>query len=388
MTQLGWHPIVVTVKEEFYEEPPDYDMVKTVSPDIEVHKVDAKPVGSVRIIGDIGLRSMKFMKKKCLEILKERKVDFIWIPIPSFYTSLLGPALNKETGVPYGIDYIDPWVRDISNIPGWRIRLSLMLAKYLEPKAVKRASLITGVSTPYYQPVIDRNFKGKDIVHAGMPYGFDPNDHKIELDNVNLPWANESNVKPVVYAGAFLPNSYRFLDSLFAQVKELRSSGKWDHDIRFYFIGTGSYQHKSIAEYAADHGIDDIVTEDRSRRPFLHILHYLGKAHRVMIIGSTEEHYTASKTYQSLLSERPVLAMFHEHSTATQVMEECNADELLVRYREGMTDEDIKNTCEPVLTKMIQTGLEWNPDLSALEKYSSLQSARVLVEKMEEVLSK
>lgn len=386
LTQLGYHPIVVTIKPEYYEEKLDHDMLKTVSPDIEVHHVDAKPVGKIRVIGDIGIRGFKPMKAKCLEIIQSRQIDFIWIPIPSFYSSLLGPELFKKTGVPYGIDYIDPWVRDISNIPGWRIKLSLMVAKYLEPKAVKHASLITGVSTPYYQAVLDRNFKNKAIVHAGMPYGFDPNDHKIELPQVKPPWEDDDDVKPWVYAGAFLPNSYLFMDCFFEAIKRMRTKGVWDEQIRLYFVGTGAYQHKSIAEYAQDHGIADIVKEDRSRYPFLHILQYLNRANTVMVIGSTEKHYTASKTYQSLLSEQPVFAMFHGESTATQVMEECKADRFTCRYMDGMEREKIIGETEKILQDRIEFDGSWKPDLKALDKYSALQSAKVLVEKINQII--
>src|SRR5690606_34754023 len=100
-----------TVKPKYYEEKPDPDIIKTVRKTTEVISVDATPVKtSTRFIGDIALRAFSNIKNKALELIKEREIDFIWIPIPSFYTAVLGRQLFNKTKTPYGIDYIDPWV--------------------------------------------------------------------------------------------------------------------------------------------------------------------------------------------------------------------------------------------------------------------------------------
>ena len=383
---MGYHPIVVTVKPEFYEETLDYDIEKTVSKDIEVHKVDARPVRKPRIIGDIGIRGFRSMKKRALEIIAERKIDFIWIPIPSFYSSLLGPAIHKKTGVPYGIDYIDPWVRDATHLPGLRVKLSIAIAKVLEPIAVRRASLISGVSRPYYEPVLERNFKNKSIADVAMPYGFDPNDHKIELEGLKMPWSDQEGIKPIIYAGAFLPNSSNFMDLLFKALKDLRQEGKLDPSIRLYFIGTGSYKHESISTKAEKNAISDIVIEDRSRHPFLNILQFLSHANGLMIIGSTEMHYTASKTFQSLLSERPVFAVFHHLSSAVTMMKDTNASEYLVEYVDRENNQTLFEKMKTTWLKFQEQRTEWNPDLTLLTPYSSKESARKLAKKLDEIL--
>src|SRR5690554_6194763 len=111
LPEMGWHPIVLTVKPEFYEEKPDPNIEKTVRESTEVISANAKAVkSSSRLIGDIGLRAFAHLKKKALEIIAERQIDFIWIPIPSFYIAILGRQLYEKTSTPYGIDYIDPWV--------------------------------------------------------------------------------------------------------------------------------------------------------------------------------------------------------------------------------------------------------------------------------------
>jgi len=386
LMEFGWKPRVLTVEEGFYEETPDYDFCRTFSDDFEVTRVNAFKVTKPRIIGDIGLRAFFQLYRNALEIIRTEKIDFVWIPIPSFYQAVLGRLIYEKTKVPYGIDYIDPWIRDISNRRSIRSVLSNWVASILEPYAVKKASLIFGVATSYYQGVLDRNFKDKQIEHVGMPYGFDPNDHKIKLENISYPWDKYPDCKPVVYAGAFLPKSGLFIKLLFEVISDLRHKGKLDNSIKFFFIGTGSYSHKSIESYAKEAGIEDIVIESRERKPYLHILNYLSSAWRVMIIGSTEKHYTASKVFQSLLSKKPVFAMFHKESSVCEIMHEANADKSTFRYDETMTDSEIKVNLAGLLSSYLKNEVEWKVDLSELEKYSARNSAKLLSEKIEKIL--
>ncbi|MBR8535733.1 hypothetical protein KDU71_09215 [Carboxylicivirga sediminis] len=418
LKQLGWHPRVLTVEAGYFEETPDPDFEQTFSSDYDVTRVKAFKVTKPRLIGDIGLRAFYQLYKKAREIIRNEHIDFIWLPIPSFYNALLGRLLYDRTKVPYGVDYIDPWVRDISNQNNRRAKLSQWVARILEPIAIKKVSVISGVSTPYYAPAIERNFPeiasqllttdysllttqaqtlnpntSKPITHVAMPYGFDPNDHKIKLNNLTYPWdstllkpkSNQLKPKIWLYAGAFLPNSHVLMDAFFEAIAQMRQVGQWDETIQLWFIGTGPYPAKRITSYASDHAINDIVFEQRERFPFLQVLNFLSAADTVMVIGSTEEHYTASKTYQSILSERPVVSIFHHLSSAVNVMEDCGADAYTVRYKPEMSHTDIVNAFKEVLSKRLQED-HWQPDLSALAPYSSKESARKLIEAIESVI--
>ena len=112
LPDFGWHPIVLTVKAEFFEETPDVDFKKTFRDHFEVHRVKAKPVGKIRLFGDIGIRAFGQLYKEAKSIIEAKDIHFIWIPVPSYYPSLIGRMLYSKYKIPYGIDYIDPWVRD------------------------------------------------------------------------------------------------------------------------------------------------------------------------------------------------------------------------------------------------------------------------------------
>lgn len=389
LNNFGWKPLILTVKPEFYEEKPDYDLCKTVSADTEVIYTNAKPAPKhFRIIGDIALRSFRFLKKEALKIIATRKIDFIWIPIPAYYTAILGRQLYEKTKIPYGIDYIDPWVNGFPNShkPLTRAWLSNLIAKLLEPYSVKKASLISGVSTPYYQAVLDRNFSNKNILHVGMPYGFDPNDHKIAAAEVKYPWSDIPNCKPIVYAGMFLPKSHIFVRLLFSSIMNLIDNGRWDKNIHLFFVGTGNYPEKKFSEYAHEYGIEDYVHEIHDRYPFLHILNFLSNSFGSLVIGSTEKHYTASKTFQAILSEKPVFAIFHEESSAVEVLKEAKSDVYLVCYKEKENEKIFSERIQNIFYRFMKQTDNWQPNYMSLDKYSAKNSAAMLVEKLNQIV--
>lgn len=397
LPDYGWHPIVLTVHPDYYEEPHDWDLCKTVSDKIEIHQAKAYKVTKPRLIGDIGLRAFPFLYRHALRIIRERKIDFIWIPIPSFYTALLGRLLHWKAQIPYGIDYIDPWVRDISGRKDWRHILSNALARFLEPIAIKKAALITGVAEEYYMPAIARkngkmekwkNGSGKFApYHLAFPYGFDPRDHEIELENIDLPWKDIPGCKPLVYAGAFLPNSRMFVESLFKSIRELMDEGRWDERVHLFFLGTGPYPGKSIVDYAMEYRVDGVVHETRSRYPFLHILNFLSQSHGVMVIGSTEKHYTASKIYQAILSKRPVFAILHCESTAYRVLKEIKADRYLVAWNERLESGSFSKELRTNILKVLAIAEAWEPDYPLLNtRYSTEFFTQKLVHKIESLI--
>ena len=378
--KYGWHPVVLTVDSKYYEEQPDFDMIKTVRPEVEVIYTKAWKVPKPRIFGDIGIRGFKFLYKKALEIIDSRKIDFIWIPIPSFYTALLGRLLHDKTGVKYGIDYIDPWVRDISGRKNIRSVLSNLVARILEPYAIKKAALITGVAQEYFLPALDRTFgEDKRPETLAFPYGFDIYDHQQEPSEINLPWEG-CGCRPFLYAGAFLPNSRYFFDVFFEALSEIK------HDlgnIKLFFIGSGAYSPKEIA---LKYGVDGFVEEINQRYPYLQILKMLELSGGVMVIGSTEKHYTASKIFQSLLSKRPVFAIFHKESTTVQVLSEAHADNYLALYSPEISREELKARVLEKFYAFVKKQGTWQPDLDSLTKYSSAENARVFASKLDEII--
>jgi hypothetical protein len=148
LPKFGWNPIVLTVKEKYYEEKADHELLALIPDGQRIEKVNAFRVTRPRLIGDLGLRGFFQLLRRTSSIIKEEKIDFIYIFIPSFYLALIGKIIFLRYSVKYGIDYIDPWVH---TFPGSeklfsRHWFSTQIARILEPWAVSDATLITGVA--------------------------------------------------------------------------------------------------------------------------------------------------------------------------------------------------------------------------------------------------
>ncbi len=335
LPRLGWLPIILTVDEKYYEEKLDWNLHLILPAGQRIEKVKAFRIFKPRLIGDIGLRAFYQLRKRALRLVQEEKIDFVYIPIPSFYTSLIGPFLHRKTGVKYGIDYIDPWVH---TFPGSEKRLSrhwwsTKLAKYLEPIAVKSASLITGVAEGYFKNVFERNPRLREHCLSGaMPYGGEIEDHEKVMKLNAEPYLFSKNGKiQLVYAGAMLPKAYAPLKAIF---KSIVTHIERYRNVEIHFIGTGKTPNDeygfNIKPIAEEFGLwQSVVFEYPKRIPYLDVLVHLNAADGVVILGSTEPHYTPSKTYQAVLSGKPFLAVLHHQSTAVEILRNTAAGVVL-----------------------------------------------------------
>ncbi len=396
LKSFGWEPVVLTLHEDFYEESLDWNLHQLLPKDLRIEKVKAYKVSKPRLIGDIGLRGFFQLRKRALELLKAEHFDFVYIPIPSFYVALLGPYLKKKTGVKYGIDYIDPWVHYFPGSDKMFSRhwFSTKLAKWLEPKAVKDADLITGVAEGYYQGVIDRNPKLKETcIFGAMPYGGEKADHD-KLKELNLkPYLFQKNNKlQIVYAGAMLPKAYAPLEAIF---QSIQNNVKTFENVEFHFIGTGSNksdtQHFNIKPYAEKYGIwNTVIFEYPNRIPYLDVLVHLNIADAVFILGSTEPHYTPSKTYQGVLSEKFIMAVLHKDSSAVAVIRNSKAGVVLdFNGKSGVAH--VGNSFNDFFNDFRKLQNTFNSvlvDKSAFEKYSAYAVTQTLVALLQKVISK
>src|SRR5258706_14861909 len=82
---FGWEPIILTVHEKYYEETPDYNLVKLLPVNLRIEKVKAFKITKPRIIGDLGLRAFFQLLKRTTSLIKKERIDFLYILIPSFY---------------------------------------------------------------------------------------------------------------------------------------------------------------------------------------------------------------------------------------------------------------------------------------------------------------
>jgi hypothetical protein len=99
--------------------------------------------------------------------------------------------------------------------------------------------------------------------------------------------------------------------------------------VRLHFIGTtyapNGKAESAIEPIAQEAGISSYVQEYPERLPYFQTLRLLLDADILLIIGSDDPNYTASKLYPYILARKPLLVIFHENSSILRAIKEINA---------------------------------------------------------------
>ncbi len=397
LPKFGWEPIILTVNEKYYEEELDWNLAKLLPKDLRIEKVNALPTKPIRIVGDIGIRALFPLLLRTISLIKKERIDFLYIPIPSNYTALIGRIAKFFTGIKYGIDYIDPWVH---KFPGSEVKYSkhwfaMKLADILEPVAVKKVDLITGVAEGYYKAVLERNpHLSNNCITAAMPYGGEKSDHE-KLAELNLKpylFKKHENKFQFVYAGAMLPKAYDPLSRIF---ESLSNDNELKEKIEIHFIGTGKHPNDpngyNIKPLALEYDLwEKVIFEYPKRIPYLDVLIHLQAADGVFILGSTEPHYTPSKVYQGVLSKKPILAVLHSASTAVDVIRNSKAG-LVLDFNGEVELDKIKLEFNKIIKEYLNFVFTFNPekvDQSEFEKYSAFNVTGILAAALDKVTNK
>jgi hypothetical protein len=162
-----------------------------------------------------------------------------------------------------------------------------------------------------------------------MPYGGEVTDHdKVKELNLKTYLFDKKPGKiQLAYAGAMLPKAYAPLESILSAIQRNRPLF---NDLEIHFIGTGKTANDpegyNIRPLAEKYGLwQQVIFEYPARIPYLDVLIHLNMVSGVFVLGSTEKHYTPSKVFQGVLSQKPVLAILHKDSTAIQVVRNAEA---------------------------------------------------------------
>jgi len=394
--EFGWRPIIVTTHWRHYEEALDWGLASLLDPALEVIRTQAAPTRPVRVIGDIGVRALPWHLAALRRLRRERQMDFLHITVPSFYSATLGQLLYRREPLPFGIDYIDPWVNvwpeaEVKYSKAW---ISMQLAHRLEPWAARNAALITGVASGYYQGVLDRNPHLRGLcATAAMPYGFSTLDFAAPAVASQRPsqFDPEDGNFHLVYAGALLPKARDVLMRLLQGVAQLRARGSAAaHRLHLHFIGSGKSpgdpSGHNVLPMAKRLSIADVVTEHPQRMAYLDVLTHLARADGILIVGSTEPHYTPSKVYQAVQSRRPVLALLHHASSAVEVLERSRAG-MAITFTEHALPEpaQIADALERFFDHPYDAeAVHWG----AFATYSARESARRMAAALDEALDR
>ena len=329
LEEFGWEPIILTTKPEYYDWQVDHENEQLLPAHLNVVRTNAWQKSWTRRlgIGDVGMRSMWHHWPAVKRICKDHKVDLVFIPVPPSVPMVLGRLAHRKFGIPYVVDYIDPWVTEYywkvprqQRPPKWP--LAYAMSRVLEPFALKKVSHITGVSKGTTDSVVNR-YPGLSASDATeIPYGAEPDDFNFlrQHPRAQSVFDKGDGLFHLSYVGACIPGMHPTVRALFKAVRTgLDTQADIFARLRIHFIGT-SYATNGSARaqlplIAREFGIEDKVDEHTGRVPYLESLQIMLDSDGLFLIGSDEPHYTASKVFTYLLASRPLLSIFHEESS-------------------------------------------------------------------------
>jgi hypothetical protein len=328
---LGWEPVVLAVEPASVEGAVlDPLLEQTYPDDVRVVRVRGLSPALTRPLGfgSLWWRCGRALRRAGDELLAREKFDLVFFTTTQFDSFTLGPRWRARFGVPYVLDYQDPWVNDYyrksgTRPPGGPLKywLSQYTARRREPVAVRAAAAIVSVSSSYGPDLLAR-YPALDPARLHhLPFGAASSDIEIARrhrpENPLVPFGDGDT--HLVYAGRCGPDMTRSLTLLFRAFRLYRDSHPEDAArLRFHFIGT-DYAPPPLGRYwalpvAEAEGVADRVAEHCYRVPYFDALSYLVGADGILAVGSNDPTYSASKIFPCLLARRPLLAIVHRDS--------------------------------------------------------------------------
>lgn len=341
----GWAATILTVQPDTVEHPIDELLQEALPTQLEVVTTQALPVKITRKVGlgNLGLRSLPFLANAGNKLLSHQKFDLIFFSTTIFPVMALGPYWQNRFGIPYVLDFQDPWRVDTAQQksraqirPGGRLKYALdkTLAQYLEPRACKSVSHILSVSPSYPQVLRQRYPWLQPSQFTVLPFGAPDHDfEKLPQLAVTQPiFQTDDNKQHWVYVGRGGDDMTTALRLLFKGIRQHRQTQPdiWN-TIRLHFVGTSyaTTTQKPIEALAQQYDIADIVSEHPQRIPYYAAQQLLIDSDAILLIGSDDPSYSASKLYPAILAKRPILALFHEQSLVVDILARCQAGQVI-----------------------------------------------------------
>lgn len=396
-TNFGWAPTIVMVDPQHTDLQTDALLSKNIPANVKIHYVGAlsKKCTSKIGLGSIAIRSIWYYKQKVNQLLKAEKFDLVYFSTTQFPVLILGPYWKRKFKIPYVVDMQDSWFstyyedKPKAEKPA-KYWFSHRLDKKLEPIALKQADGLISVSQGYLDTLNERYPRLKTIPQQVITFGAYNEDFEFVKNNSSaftLPFQKDKNLIHLVYVGRGGQDMKEAVTLLFNGFKKGLANQYSDFSkLRFHFIGTSYAPHgtgiKTIQPLAEEMGISAYVEEQTDRIPFYQGIFTLLNADALLVIGSNDQQYTASKVYPYILAQRPLLAFFHEQSSAAKIIKDCKAGKIIA-LNEDYANEKVKLALSSLLLTPHSLEINWN----TFENYSAKNLTKQQCDLFDQVLN-
>jgi hypothetical protein len=342
LAENGWQASVVAVRPEQTGAVRDEWLSQTIPDIVPVAWADAWPPGWTRRMGfgQLAYRAWGGVRRAAESLLKRERFDLVFFSTTQFPFLSLGPRWLKQFGVPFVLDIQDPWWSDYyqrnpgKRPPGGRLRYGFAngLARRQEGRTVPRSAHVVCVSDAYANQFRERYPEMAPDRFTTLPFGAPERDFEI-LEGLPVRqtlFDPSDGLRHWVFVGAAGHAMAFAVRSFFGALKlALPERPELARQLRIHFAGTDyappALARKSIEPLAREAGVEQMVSEQTDRLPYFETLRCLREADALIMLGSDDPSYTASRIYPYILARKPLLAVFHKDSSVIRIVNETRA---------------------------------------------------------------
>ena len=394
LQEFGWEPHVLTVRPDCVEGVHDPLLEQTIPSHIPVIRTGALPVKHTRRVGlgSLGLRCFPHLLLAGNSYLSTKRFDLVYFSTTVFAAMALGPRWRSRFGIPYVLDFQDPWLSDYHRYPGapkppggkFKYGFSQLIAQMLEPDAMRQVSHVISVSPEYPKTLLQRYSWLRQDQFTVLPFGASEKDFE-QLPSLNVQqriFDPKDGQRHWVYVGRGGDDMAFALRALFLAIQSNRNlePEKW-RLVKLHFVGTsyapGTLAVKTVEPLAQELGIADLVEEHPHRIPYFEALQILVDSDAILLFGSDDPSYTASKLYPCILAQKPILGIFHQQSSVVKIMRHCNAGQLIT-FDSKSQSIDLLNKVSYQLNWLLSTPKNYQCETiwSEFESYTAREMTR------------
>lgn len=398
----GWEAVTLAVDADYVEMQRDEALLATIPDDAEVHRVPALDYHWTRKfgLGNLALRSLHTFWRTGSRLLAERPFDLVYFSTTAFPVVVLGRLWKQRFGVPYVVDLQDPWRSDhYLDVPRDerppKFWFAYRLDKLLEPVAMKPADGMLAVTQGYIDTMQTRYPVLSSVASAVIPFGVSRLDFQAAEEAGSddaLPPRIEGERRGV-YTGVCNSTMEPVLRALFeALARGRREQPELFERIRLHFVGTnyaiGERARPVVMPIAEAAGVAEVVTERTERVPYLDALKMQTTSDFLLLVGTTDSEYTASKLYPYIFAKRPILAAFRSSSSVVDILSATHAGEA-VTFDASPDEPAFRSTLQRRWAAMLER-LPYTPDTDweAFAPYTARAMTRRQTDFFEEVLQR
>jgi hypothetical protein len=349
--ECGWDAEVLTPDESFHLASSVEARSRALRPEgIPVHEVAPWQAWLFRLLGSrsVGWRALLPLYRRGAALLAQRRFDLVFISTTSFPLFCLGRLWNRRFGVPFVLDFQDPWYHPATAYATSRHPVKARIVRWiscrLERWSLQRAAGVVSVS-PDYMEVLEDRYPGlpclRDERCAVIPFGATTKDFAMARTDDEVAGRRESGVTiAIAYVGAggtIMARSFGRIAQLLRQARQARP--ELVDRVRIRLCGTdGGWREGDphlMVRIAQDAGVGDLVEEHPQRIGYLDALGRALDADGLLVLGVDDPAYMPSKLFLYALTGKPLLACLHPQSQADRYFREIDGLGELVHFDRG-----------------------------------------------------